>query len=337
VACSPDGKTVATAAGDHTVRLWDRATGQESRSLDTSPVDVEHVRFAPDGRRLVAAGSDHSRVAPGRPAVGKVLLWDLQTGKKVLETPDESWAGRAPGEPVLGKRGTLIVGRHEWAFEANGKPGGTMVCKSSAVLVLDAGTGKVVQEWAGRGQPARCLALSGDERVLAWGGDGRVRVVDLASGKELRFLAVGGTGEKNAVTAVAFSADGKLLAAGAAGGAVAAWEWASGRQVHAFACPNGGSHPTLAFVGGGRLLVAAGTGARSEDEDALEIRVWDAGTGRPVAGPFRAASSPSVLAFAPDGTFLAAGYYSPAALLWDLAGALGAAQTPATSRPPQTP
>ncbi len=51
---TPDGKTLASAGADRTVKLWDVATGQELLTLEgpTSPVWL--LRFSPDGRVLAA-------------------------------------------------------------------------------------------------------------------------------------------------------------------------------------------------------------------------------------------------------------------------------------------
>lgn len=54
MAFSPDGATLATAAGDHTVRLWSIETGQEMLVL-TLPSGVNQVAFSPDGRILAAS------------------------------------------------------------------------------------------------------------------------------------------------------------------------------------------------------------------------------------------------------------------------------------------
>src|SRR5262249_6452 len=59
VVFSPDGALVASAAWDHTVRLWDsRTAGLLSRPLEHENAVVTSVAFSPDGRRLASATRD---------------------------------------------------------------------------------------------------------------------------------------------------------------------------------------------------------------------------------------------------------------------------------------
>src|SRR5262249_22194158 len=52
VAFSPDGKTVVVAGDDQTIRLWDRATSKEVRSLNGHRGPVTALALSPDGKTL---------------------------------------------------------------------------------------------------------------------------------------------------------------------------------------------------------------------------------------------------------------------------------------------
>ena len=66
VAFSPDGKRLASASRDGTVKVWDAATGQEIRTLKGHTGFVTSVAFSPDGKRLASAGSRSDGEGVGR-------------------------------------------------------------------------------------------------------------------------------------------------------------------------------------------------------------------------------------------------------------------------------
>ena len=67
-AFSPDGRLLATAGRDRTVRIWDPRTGRELRTLKHER-PVTAVAFSPDGGRVVT-GDD----------AGGLRTWDACTG-----------------------------------------------------------------------------------------------------------------------------------------------------------------------------------------------------------------------------------------------------------------
>ena len=58
VAFSPDGKLVASASSDKTVRLWEVETGRMLRVLDYHRDSVTSIAFSPDGKTIVSGSLD---------------------------------------------------------------------------------------------------------------------------------------------------------------------------------------------------------------------------------------------------------------------------------------
>jgi WD40 repeat protein len=72
VSFSPDGRTLASGARDHTVRLWEVASGRELRTLSGHTSRVTSVSFSPDGRTLASGAADNT-----------VRLWEVASGREL--------------------------------------------------------------------------------------------------------------------------------------------------------------------------------------------------------------------------------------------------------------
>jgi WD40 repeat protein len=58
LAFSPDGRTLASGGLDHTIILWDSASGARLQTLVGHNAEIQRVVFSPDGTRLLSLSED---------------------------------------------------------------------------------------------------------------------------------------------------------------------------------------------------------------------------------------------------------------------------------------
>ena len=59
-AFSPDGKTLASASYDKTIKLWEVSSGKELHSIEAHSDAVTTIAFSPSGKLLASASYDET-------------------------------------------------------------------------------------------------------------------------------------------------------------------------------------------------------------------------------------------------------------------------------------
>ncbi len=178
-AYSPDGTVFATAGQDRTIQLRDSIHGEDAPDLDGHTNEVASVAFSPDGRLLASASDDQS-----------VRIWDLHAHREIA----------------------TLLGHADEVVGAIFTPDGRRLISASRkgkVIVWDTDTWSPLRSFqAPNGPRLEGLAISPDGATLAIAGRG-ILLVDLPTRRQ-RILAQPGGRDVNCI---AFSHDGRLLAA----------------------------------------------------------------------------------------------------------------------------
>lgn len=246
VAFTPDGKTLASLAGEGSYRKWDPVTGRmipEKPGEKLLPVrDLLHTAMglravSPDGRMVATGDRD-----------GVIHFTDADTLKELSTL-------KYPGEFEFGEIKYL-------AYASDGK---TLISLSafttspnrSECHQRDLATGKVLRHWKVACAPA---AVSPDGKTLAFGvKDSQMGLWDLATGNELRRFDLPsreGVTASEAARCAAFSPDCKLLAVGDLTNRVHVWDVVTGKELHC-SQPSRNWIISLAFSPDGKTLAVA--------------------------------------------------------------------------------
>ena len=324
---SPDGRWLAIGEIGPQIRLLDRATGRESKSiLLPPPADgITALAFSPDSRYLAAGCGVEDN---------QIHLWDLQGGTEVRLAGHTGWiAGLAfsPDGRTLASVGADQTVRlwHGPSWKERRRLQGNTDevwavawAPDGSALVTGAKDGSVRYWESGAERTAPFAVLS--KPIQFWGPaflpdaktflavirpEGAVVRWDPATAQALDRLEFLGTNH----TSIELSRDGRWLALGDARGNIQVWDFAARRVAANLLIPSC-SVFALIFSPCGNLLAGAGWGANRT----CVARIWDVAKWRELDLKGIDLEGGIHADFSPDERILAVGYANGKAAWWDI-------------------
>jgi WD40 repeat protein len=218
--------------------VWDMVTGQRLYELQGHTDFVDSVKFSPDGGRLITASKDEI-----------ARIWDLSNHRQILSLP-------------VGRSGNVAI-----AFSPDGKRLAA-TGEADTISIWDAANGKQVLTLEGHTAPVVQIAFSPAGTQLATSSENTedgIKVWNVMTGKELFSLK-----EDHPMFGLAFSPDGKRLAAVGAGRTAVVWDVAAGKKVLPLLGHSRAVYSVAFTPDGSRLATASGDGM---------VKIWDANRG----------------------------------------------------------
>jgi WD40 repeat protein len=216
LACSPDGRYIASGSFDKTVQVWEAATGRQVVIYHGHSDKICSVAWSPDGSYIASASYDTT-----------VQIWEAATGRPVYTylghknpvytvawSPDGQHIASGDAGGTDGKSGTVQV----WPvtlFEGNRQqPRPTVVSYSQSNALNNRG-------FKFPNNAVQAVAWSRDGRYIA-SVSHDIQIFDSFSGKPI-YTYTKHTGLGQAVQSVAWSPNGRYIASGGMEGTVQVW------------------------------------------------------------------------------------------------------------------
>ncbi|KYC38799.1 hypothetical protein WA1_34930 [Scytonema hofmannii PCC 7110] len=319
VSFSLDGKTLASASDDKTIKLWESTTGKEITTLRGHTERVRSISFSPDGKTLASASDDKT-----------IKLWNLTTNQEITTlrrhttevrsisfSPDGKTLASASADKTIklwdlatNQEIATLTGHSNSVKSITFSPDGNTLASASAdktIKLWNLITNKAIATLSSHTGEVRSISFSPDGKTLASASDDKtIKLWNLTTNKAIAILR----GHSDFVKSVSFSPDGKTLASASADRTVKLWSLTTHEPITTF---NGHKEwvRSVSFSPDGKTLASA-----SDDKT---IKLWNLDTNNQeiitLSGHIQEVLSVSI---SPDGRTLASASADKTIKLWNL-------------------
>lgn len=261
---SPDGRSIVTASGDGTAKIWNVSSGSLKETLSGHSSHVFCASFSPDSRSVVTAGGNTA------------IIWQASTGRRIqtltghkmqvhsayfnrggsrIVTASEDgtskiWSAQNGTEQV-----SVQVVPSGWVYSAKFNPNGGSFATGAHngnLGIYDAANGSQISVLKGHSRAINMVEYSPNGRYLMTASvDNTVRIWDLSRDREA------GTLSGRQFNSAVFSADGKFIITGNDNGRASIWDAQTGKLV--LSLNHGGNRVFCADISpDGKYAVTAG-------------------------------------------------------------------------------
>ncbi len=198
---SPDGKLIASAGWDKTIKLWNAKSGRLVNTLRHKD-GVNSIAFSPDGQTLVSGSEDKT-----------IKIWNIINKPKLIKT---------------------LTGHTDSIKAVAVSPDGKLIASAGYdnTIKLWSIAGKLLQTINAHKLAITSLAFAADSKTLAsasW--DNTVKLWSIEdAGKSSKLLHTL-TGHQDGVTTISFNTDGTVLASGSGDRNIKLWNTKTGELI----------------------------------------------------------------------------------------------------------